>query len=196
MSNKKVKLLEPDHLDITNILEASDAFYDVGYKIAERYARKQRSGISSSNVPLAVAATNILLSFELYLKAIILISVGKYKSGHRLIDLFAALPAQNRILLETNFEANKSKIKTHFPIIRRLPVVSVEDTYNPWDKNTTLFEFLSAHSDGFVEWRYCFQTEMDKPIYADFALMRVLHKSIKSLLRKIVPSDVTTNSIL
>ncbi|WP_439554774.1 hypothetical protein [Dyadobacter sp.] len=157
MSKKKNKYGEVEIGDLEAIVGSADAFYKIGYRIALRYARAKRENKLSqfNNYELAVGATDILLSFELYLKALILILTGLYVEGHHLLALFDKLPENVRNELSANFWAGKTNLRGDFPIIRRLsPVLGQQ--YDPWKNEINLRSFFEVHNEGFVEWRYQF----------------------------------------
>jgi hypothetical protein len=172
--------------DAESIFQLAKEFYNNGRRISLRYTRLKKKGnddIINSNV-LAVAATNVTLSFELYFKGLSLVSTGKYDTIHGLAALFQKLPLEIKTDIKFYFEKERNKARGDLPIIRRLSPLPSNHEYSPWDSEITLDVFLTTHNDGFVEWRYHFQPELQKTIYADFALMAVLNKAILKIVKK------------
>lgn len=142
--------------------------------------------LSENRGTYTVAATNICLSFELYFKGLALLVNGEYKFVHELTILFGKLPINIQTEIRTSFEKEKVKVRGDMPIIRRLSPLpgDDDDDYDPWKSEVTLDSFLIAHNEGFVDWRYHFQPEWQKTIYADFALMVILNKVILRAVKK------------
>ncbi|MCF2498354.1 hypothetical protein [Dyadobacter chenhuakuii] len=186
MSKREKKYLELELRDYPAVLSQASSFYDVGYKIVFRYLRLKEAGKwqSTDNSLLAVAAANMMVAFELYFKSLILLTKGEYETGHQLKTLFQELPDEIKVTLDKKFEILKATAKGNFPIIKRNAPVYIE-SYNPWTQNISLSEFLDIHSDGFIEWRYQFQTRFTKTIYADFSLMHVLYLCIVDVLKNL-----------
>ena len=187
-SNKSFVQLGAD--DAPSIFALAKSFYDTGRRIAFRYSHLKKSGnhkSMDSNL-LAVAAANICFSFELYFKGLTLTETGEFKKVHGLRTLFKGLPIHIQTEVKTLFEKEKVKARGDMPIIRRLsPIhVSGQDNYDPWKSEITLDSFLDAHDEGFVDWRYNFQPEWQKTIYADFSLMVILNKVICRIVKKYV----------
>lgn len=175
-----------DREDAGSIFELAREFYSNGRRISLRYPRLKKKGndhLINRNV-LAVAATNVTLSFELYFKGLSLVSTGKYDTIHGLAVLFQKLPLEIQAGIKFYFEKERTKARGDLPIIRRLSPLPSDHEYDPWNSEITLNVFLATHNDGFIEWRYHFQPELQKTIYADFALMAVLNKAILKIVKK------------
>ncbi len=178
----KPKILEFDRNDINDIFKTAEAFNRVGLEIAFRWAELKKDDRQDSidSMDLAVSATNILLSLELYLKGINLALYGTFSEKHSLLFHYEQLSQQYRKAIKGEFQKLGKEADKGFPIIRRLSFIARETpSYDPFKPEISIEEFLSAHNEGFVEWRYQFDQRTGEDLYADFAMMLCMTEALR-----------------
>lgn len=180
--NSKPKILKFDRNDTIDIFKTAEAFNRIGLEIAFRWAELKKDDRQDSidSMDLAVSATNILLSLELYLKGINLALNGSFSEKHSLLLHYQQLSPQHRKAIKEEFQRRGREADKGFPIIRRLSFIARNTpSYDPFKPEISIGEFLLAHNEGFVEWRYQFDQRTGEDLYADFAMMLCMTEALK-----------------
>lgn len=178
----KPKILSFNKNDTNDIFKTAEAFNRIGVEIAFRWAELKKDDRQDSidSMDLAVSATNILFSLELYLKGINLALNGSFSEKHSLLFHYEQLSAQYKKTIKEEFQKRGRESEKGFPIIRRLSFIARKiPSYDPFKPEITIEEFLLAHNEGFVEWRYQFDQRTGEDLYADFAMMLCMTEALK-----------------
>ena len=113
---------------------------------------------------MVVAATNLAFAIELYIKAILIVSmidVPLGREGHNLGKLYAAMPQHFKIVIGESYEETRKKdwIGRYPSIIVSIGQVSAG--IPKWDDNRSepldIEALLNRSSDIFTVWRYIYE---------------------------------------
>ncbi len=145
----------------------AEGFYRVGYDLA-----KQLHGDTSylGLIRIAPAVVNFNLSAELYLKAIHMITLRKRPLGHKLLNLYNALPADIKGQLEQDYLKNKMEPRKELTSyrIKMMPKDMNDDGPKVPKAYVTITSLLEAHQDAFAKWRYLFEIGYQNTIIYEY----------------------------
>lgn len=96
--------------------------------------------------PLRTTVVSSAFSVELYLKCLLLLTVGNVPKSHKLLDLYDALPTNTKDLAQAKY-------------------------YAVAPQSGQLRDALAEHNGTFVEWRYIFEKQ-DKPFNLNYLSLR------------------------
>ena len=109
--------------------------------------------------PLRTTVVSSAFSVELYLKCLLLLTIGTVPKSHKLLDLYDALPTDTKDVAQAKY-------------------------YAVAPRSSQLRDVLAEHNGTFVEWRYLFEKQ-DKPFSLDWLSLRdaatALHEATLSL---------------
>ncbi len=162
--NRLPPAIAPGTADVGTAVLSGDAFYRLAQEFISHAApdfqtAHQRAAANMGE--LIASATNLSLSIEIYLKALLLHNAVAAPKSHELPDLFAKLPSTVRSQVEQAYERlrapEKEGVTASFAIhVARNAVPRPPFGQVPKQEDHSLRAVLQRSANAFVTWRYLF----------------------------------------
>ncbi len=164
---------------------AALGFYEHGLNTA----RKINLSLQNDSFNITpVAAVNLSFSAELFLKLLYLFEFNKTINEHRLDKIFNKFSIELQLEIENKYLLNKKNSNNDLYPVKLVFNADYDDPHHRKDDNDitnlTLEKLLKIHSNGFVSWRYAYETKDECYSYEfNFNLMNEFIKSLISIIK-------------
>lgn len=191
MSKKRLSLpIEPGNADVGAAVLSGDAFY----RIAQAFVTHAAPDFKTAHVratenlgELIASATNLAISIEIYLKALLLLHGQPAPKSHELPDLFAKLPSHVRVDVERAYvrlgAAGGYEGAAAFAVhVARKGAPPPDFGQAPKSQDNGLKPVLQRGANAFVTWRYLFAhglTQPSAPLTYEFLRLGFAAKALR-----------------
>jgi hypothetical protein len=161
--------------------ENARAFLEISIEAINLHQKLAENADLQRNALLVVSATNMMFSIELMFKSFLLLTTGKFETGHKLYELYLKLPETTQKEITTLYQKLSSlapvKVK---PWALFTTVDGKEPSRKVWERyKPDLIPMLKAHDDGFVKWRYSHEIQQNPVLIFDYYNLRLLSSVIE-----------------
>jgi len=190
MNKKTHQFIQPGTADVGAALLSGDAFFRhaqefIAHTTGDPTTSQNRAAANLGE--FIASATNLALSIEIYLKALLLASGQPTPKTHELSDLFAKLPQTSRKAVESAYDRLRQSEDDHATAAFALHVAAPGQHQpsfgsSPVTQDNSLKGVLQRGAGAFVTWRYLFAhsiTPSGAPLMYEFVRLSFAARAVR-----------------